>query len=215
MPTSRSSRGSRARGEHGSCNFRSMKPTQRGAGSLLAACALSLLAHACHEASGSSASTLVLTSSNFLSGAEMSAKHTCDGVDVSPPLSWSGAPVGTRSYALVMDDADAPPPLAPKSAWVHWVIYDIPPNVKDLPEHVTEANLLPHARAGKNDWSTLGYRGPCPPFGRHRYAYTLYALDTVLHDLGDPDAPSLQRAMRGHVLGQTTLIGTYAKKPGR
>jgi Raf kinase inhibitor-like YbhB/YbcL family protein len=155
--------------------------------------------------------TFRLTSSSFEHEMEIPAKHTCDGGDVSAPLSWSGVPAGTQSLALIVDDPDAPDPRAPRMTWVHWVLYDIPPSITSLPEGVTAAHLPRGAREGSNDWKARGYRGPCPPVGRHRYFHKLYALDTVLPDLGLPDKAGLEHAMKGHVLGQATLIGTYAR----
>jgi Raf kinase inhibitor-like YbhB/YbcL family protein len=157
--------------------------------------------------------TLRLTSSSFEHEKEIPVKHTCEGADVSPALAWSGAPAGTKSFALVVDDPDAPDPRAPKTTFVHWVVYDLPPDVAALSEGATE--LPSGARAGRNDFKTTGYRGPCPPIGRHRYFHKLFALDSILPDLGAPDAPSLERAMKGHVLAQATLIGTYAKRGSR
>jgi len=154
--------------------------------------------------------TLSMTSSSFAHEAAIPARHTCDGADVSPPLAWTGVPAGTKSLALVIDDPDAPDPRAPRMTWVHWVVYDIPPAVSSLAEGASD--LPAGARDGLNDWKATGYRGPCPPIGRHRYFHKLFALDAVLPDLGQPDRASLDRAMKGHVLAQATLIGTYAKK---
>jgi len=156
--------------------------------------------------------TLRMTSSSFENETEIPTRHTCEGSDLSPPLTWSGVPQGTKSLALVVDDPDAPDPRAPKITWVHWVVYDIPPGVTALAENATAAGLPAGALEGKNDWKTAGYRGPCPPIGRHRYFHKLYALDTLLPDLGLPDKAALERAMKGHILGQAALIGTYAKK---
>jgi Raf kinase inhibitor-like YbhB/YbcL family protein len=153
--------------------------------------------------------TLLLTSSNFEHEKAIPAKHTCEGADVSPALAWSGAPPGTKSLALIVDDPDAPDPKAPKMTWVHWVLYNIPPTVAALSEG-TKA-LPPGTREGRNDWKTTGYRGPCPPIGRHRYFHKLYALDTLLPELGEPDKAALEREMKGHVLAEATLMGTYAK----
>lgn len=156
--------------------------------------------------------TFRLTSPSFEPDASIPTKHTCEGADVSPPLAWSGAPAGTKSFALVVDDPDAPDPRAPKTTWVHWVLYDIPPNVTALEEDAGATALPAGAREGQNDWKTVGFRGPCPPIGRHRYVHKLYALDTVLPDLGQPDKAAVERAMKGHVLAQATLVGTYAKQ---
>jgi Raf kinase inhibitor-like YbhB/YbcL family protein len=138
--------------------------------------------------------------------------HTCEGKDTSPMLSWSGVPDGTRSLALIVDDPDAPDPKAPKMTWVHWVLYDIPPATTDLPEAVRSADLPAGTREGLNDWKRTGYGGPCPPIGRHRYFHKLYALDTLLGDLGTPTKARLEQAMKGHVLATAELLGTYQKR---
>jgi Raf kinase inhibitor-like YbhB/YbcL family protein len=153
-----------------------------------------------------------LTSSSFRDGEEIPVHHTCEGEDVSPPLSWSDPPPGTASFALVVDDPDAPDPAAPKLRWVHWVLYDIPPDATGLPEGVRDDQLPRGTRQGLNDWKRVGYGGPCPPIGRHRYFHTLYALDTMLGDLGTPDRARLEQAMEGHVLATAQLMGTYQKR---
>ncbi len=153
-----------------------------------------------------------LTSSAFQSGGEIPSVHTCEGKDVSPPLSWNDVPAGARSLALIVDDPDAPDPKAPKTTWVHWVLYDIPPEAKGLGEATAARDLPPGTREGKNDWNRLGYGGPCPPIGRHRYFFKLYALDTMLPDLGKPTKAALEKAMEGHVLAKAELMGTYQKK---
>lgn len=150
---------------------------------------------------------LNLISSAFANGANIPAIHTCDGSDLSPPLSWSGAPAATKSLALIVDDPDAPDPAAPQTTWVHWVLYNIPPNAAGMQQGVTA--LPAGTREGINDWQRTGYGGPCPPIGRHRYFFKLYALDVVLPDLVKPSKAALERAMQGHVLGQTELIGLY------
>ncbi|NOU28432.1 MAG: YbhB/YbcL family Raf kinase inhibitor-like protein [Polyangiaceae bacterium] len=155
--------------------------------------------------------TFRLTSPSFAHEAEIPTKHTCEGADVSPPLVWAGLPAGTKSLALIVDDPDAPDPKAPQRVFVHWVVYDLPPSAKGLAEGAS-TQLPPSALQGKNDWKVRGYRGPCPPIGRHRYVHKLYALDTVLPDLGEPDKGALERAMEGHVIAQAVLIGTYEKQ---
>jgi Raf kinase inhibitor-like YbhB/YbcL family protein len=155
--------------------------------------------------------TLRMTSSSFEHETEIPSRHTCQGDDRSPPLAWTDVPHGTKSLALVVDDPDAPDPRAPRTTWVHWVVYDIPPTVTALPENASAVAMPPGTRQGLNDWHATGYRGPCPPVGRHRYIHKLYALDTVITDLGKVDKASLERAMKGHILAQATLIGTYAK----
>jgi Raf kinase inhibitor-like YbhB/YbcL family protein len=154
-------------------------------------------------------STLQLTSPSFAHEGEIPPKHTGTGANKSPALSWSGVPAGTKSLALIVDDPDAPDPQAPRMTWVHWVLYDIPATETSLPEDVDASRI--GAREGINDWKTAGYRGPLPPIGRHRYFHKLYALDALLPDLGRADKAALERAMAGHVLGQTTLVGTFAK----
>ncbi len=155
--------------------------------------------------------TLTLSSPAFTHNGSMPARLTCDGRDVSPELHWSGLPDGTRSLALIVDDPDAPDPTAPRMTWVHWVLYNIPPSVAGLPEGVASRELPPGTREGLNDWSRTGYGGPCPPIGRHRYFHKLYALDTVLPDLGKPVRAVVDQAMKGHVLASTELVGTYQR----
>jgi Raf kinase inhibitor-like YbhB/YbcL family protein len=152
---------------------------------------------------------LTLESSAFQSNGSIPREYTCEGEDLSPPLEWSGAPAGTRSFALIVDDPDAPDPKAPKMTWVHWVVYDIPPATTSVPKGVRE--LPAGTRQGVNDWKRAGYGGPCPPAGRHRYYHKLYALDTTLGDLGSPKKTDLERAMSGHILAQAELMGTYQK----
>lgn len=154
--------------------------------------------------------SLELKSPAYQNNAGIPARFTCSGKDVSPPLQWFDAPAGTRSFALIIDDPDAPDPAAPKMTWVHWVLYDIPANVFELPEGASK-HLPAGIRKGKNDWKRNDYGGPCPPIGRHRYFHKLYALDTVLPDLHNPTKVQLESAMQGHVLAQATLVGTYEK----
>jgi Raf kinase inhibitor-like YbhB/YbcL family protein len=160
------------------------------------------------------AMSLTLTSPAFAPGGEIPAVHTCEGKDLSPALEWSGLPTGTKSLALVVDDPDAPDPKAPKMTWVHWVLYDIPPDATSLAEGVRSGDLPKGTREGTNDWKRTGYGGPCPPIGRHRYFHKLYALDTVQPDLGAPSKSRLEEAMKGHVLAETQLMGTYQKQRG-
>ena len=140
---------------------------------------------------------------------EIPRQYTCEGTDRAPPLSWSDAPEGTKSFALIVDDPDAPDPKAPKMTYVHWVVYDLPPATTGLPE---AEPYPPGTREGKNDWKRTGYGGPCPPIGRHRYFFKLYALDALLGDLGSPTKETLEKAMGGHILEKTELIGTYEKE---
>ena len=156
--------------------------------------------------------SLTITSAAFAPDGPIPSRYTCEGQDASPPLEWRGAPVGTRSFALVVDDPDAPDPAAPRMTWVHWVLYNLDPAAAGLPEAVEASALPAGTREGVNDWGRTGYGGPCPPVGRHRYFHKLYALDTVLEDLRQPSKAALEKAMRGHILAQSTLIGTYQKR---
>jgi hypothetical protein len=155
---------------------------------------------------------LAITSPVFAHNGAIPKVYTCQGKDVSPALAWSGLPDGTKSLALIVDDPDAPDPAAPKRVWVHWVLYNIPPDATGLAEAVTANKLPAGTREGKNDWDRLGYGGPCPPIGRHRYFHKLYALDVVLPDLREPTKAALLEAMEGHVLEEAVLIGTYQKE---
>ncbi len=156
------------------------------------------------------AMALTLTSSAFKQNAPMPSRLTCEGDDRSPPLAWTGVPEGTKSLALIVDDPDAPDPKAPKRVWVHWIVYNLSPDLPGLAENADRAGLPAGASRGLNDARTTAYGGPCPPIGRHRYFHKLYALDTEL-DLDRPTKSSLETAMKGHVLAQTELVGTYQK----
>ena len=150
-----------------------------------------------------------ITSSAFADGAPIPARHTCDADDLSPPLNWTDPPPGTRSFALIVDDPDAPDPAAPKRIWVHWLRYNIAADARELAEGAGNADG-PGAEEALTDAGTLGYHGPCPPIGRHRYFFRLHALDDVLSPLGDTARRGeLERAMHGHVLATTQLMGTY------
>jgi len=151
-----------------------------------------------------------LHSPAFEHNAGIPARHTCEGADFSPPLSWTGAPPGARSLLLIVDDPDAPDPAAPRMTWVHWLVYNLPPGAGGLPEN---AETLPTgALLGTNDFRRTRYGGPCPPVGRHRYFFKLYALDIALPDLQQPTKAKLEQAMKGHVLAEAQLIGAYQKQ---
>lgn len=152
--------------------------------------------------------SLELTSSVFRSGGPIPPKYTCDGDDISPPLQWSDPPAGTQSFALLVDDPDAP-----MGTWVHWVLFNLPSETRTLPEAVDPDPELPDgSHHGQNSWGRIGYSGPCPPSGTHRYFFKLYALD------GPPDVASgvgkeeLLQAMEGHVFAKTELMGTYSRR---
>ena len=151
---------------------------------------------------------LSLTSPSFTHHGAIPRECTCDGADAAPELRWAGAPDGTRSFALIVDDPDAPDPKAPRMTYVHWVLYDIPAAVTSVPRG---GQTPSGARDGKNDWKRTGYGGPCPPIGRHRYFFKLYALDAALGDLRMPTKAQLLAAMEGHVLAHTELLGTYQR----
>jgi len=154
---------------------------------------------------------LTLVSAAFSQQGSIPARYTCEGEDISPPLSWSDVPEGTKSFALIVDDPDAPDPQAPRMTWVHWVLYNLSATTRELPEGMSPEVLPAGTKEGQNDWKRTVYGGPCPPIGRHRYFHKLYALDTVLPDLRKPTKPKLEKAMAGHVLAQAELIGTYKK----
>src|SRR5262249_46672194 len=159
---------------------------------------------------GNAAMTMTLKSPAFQQNGHIPSKYTCDGEDVSPPLAWEGAPNGAKSLVLIIDDPDAPDPKAPKMVWVHWVVYNMPPDTNSFPENAGKARSPQGASLGLNDFKKTGYGGPCPPIGRHRYFHKLYALDIML-DLRDATKSQIERAMRGHVLANAELIGTYQK----
>lgn len=152
-----------------------------------------------------------ITSSAFENGKEIPKLYTADGQDISPPLSWEGVPASAKSLALIVDDPDAPDPKAPRMVWVHWVLYNIPVTATGLKEGIKPHELPPGTLQGLNDWRRTGYGGPAPPIGRHRYFFKFYALDTVLPDLKQPTKAQLLESMKGHVIAEATLMGTYSR----
>lgn len=158
----------------------------------------------------SSRATMELTSPAFVQNGTIPERYTCDGANISPPLRWNNPPSGTKSFALIVDDPDAPDPRAPRMTWVHWVLFNIPAQVRELSEGVSADQLPAGTAEGLNDWKRTGYGGPCPPIGRHRYMFKLYALDTLL-ELERPTKAELEAAMRGHILAQAVLVGTYQR----
>lgn len=155
--------------------------------------------------------SLSLSSAAFSHQGIIPSRYTCNGEDISPQLSWAGAPAGTKSFVLVMDDPDAPDPASPRITWVHWVLYNIPSTIRSLLENISANGLPSGTLEGINNWSRTGYGGPCPPIGQHRYFFKLYALDVVLPDLKQPDKAKVEKAMREHVIAHAELIGRYPK----
>lgn len=155
--------------------------------------------------------SLRITSPAFESGGPIPAKYTCEGPDLSPPLAWTGVPSAARSLVLIVDDPDAPDPAAPKMTWVHWVLYNLAPTATGLPEGVPTHALPAGTLEGLTDFRRTGWGGPCPPMGRHRYFFKLYALDQTLPAKGRQTKAQLERAMAGHIVGQAELMGTYEK----
>jgi Raf kinase inhibitor-like YbhB/YbcL family protein len=154
------------------------------------------------------AAKLTLSSSAFASGATIPSQYTCTGADVSPPLLWDAPPVGTRSFALIADDPDAPAGI-----WVHWVLFDLPGDARALEAGIAkQAELASGARQGRNDFGKIGYGGPCPPPGKpHRYFFKLYALDAKLALKAGATKAALEKAMQGHILAQGELLGRFGR----
>jgi hypothetical protein len=152
-----------------------------------------------------------LSSPAFRAGGGIPSRYTCEGEDISPPLVWSAPPPATKSLVLIVDDPDAPDPGRPQMTWVHWVLYNLPPVAGSLPEAVTDAALPAGVRQGLNDWKQASYGGPCPPIGRHRYFFKLYALDVVLPVAARLGKTQMETAFAGHVVGRSELIATYEK----
>jgi hypothetical protein len=155
--------------------------------------------------------SMTIKSPAFSNKGEIPKRYTCDGEDISPALEWTDLPEGAKSLVLIVDDPDAPDPAAPKMTYVHWVLYNIPPQASGLAEGVAPQDLPEGTKEGLNDWKRTGYGGPCPPIGRHRYFHKLYALDVVLPDLGKPNKGELEKAMEGHILWKAELVGTYQR----
>lgn len=155
--------------------------------------------------------TFRIQSPAFSSNGDIPELYTCDGQEISPPLSWSVVPEGTKSLVIIVDDPDAPDPAAPKMTWVHWLLYNLPPHSTGLPEKVSPDELPAGTKEGVNDWKRTGYGAPCPPIGRHRYFFKLYALDVALPDLNKPTKALLEKTIKGHVLSMAELVGTYQR----
>lgn len=154
---------------------------------------------------------MTITSTAFADGEAIPSVYTDDGKDLSPPLSWKGIPENTRSLVLIVDDPDAPDPRAPRMTWVHWVLFNLPPDTTGLPQGVEKEQLPAGTGEGVNDWERTGYGGPAPPIGRHRYFFKLYALDDRLEGLEAPSKSRVVEAMDGHVIAEAKLMGTYER----
>jgi Raf kinase inhibitor-like YbhB/YbcL family protein len=152
-----------------------------------------------------------LTTTAFDHEGRIPKKYTCEGDDLSPPLAWTDPPQGSKSFALIVDDPDAPDPAKPQMVYVHWVLYNIPAGTSGIDENASRSKLPDGTQTGINDYEKAAWGGPCPPIGRHRYFFKLYALDTVLSGLSSPSKKDLENAMRGHILAQAELMGTYQK----
>jgi len=162
------------------------------------------------DGEGGESINMRITSPAFAERGSIPEKYTCEGRDISPPLVFSDIPDAAESLVLIVDDPDAPDPAEPKMTWVHWLLFNLPPQLKSLDEDIRKLPI--GTDAGLNNWSRHNYGGPCPPIGRHRYFFKLYALDTRLNGLKTPDKAALLQAMQGHVLEQAELVGTYLKQ---
>jgi Raf kinase inhibitor-like YbhB/YbcL family protein len=157
---------------------------------------------------GAGGKKMELKSQAFQAGDMIPAKYTCDEQDISPPLSWSDPPAGTISFALISDDPDAP-----MKTWVHWVMWNIPADARGLEENLPKTASLPNGtKQGTTDFHRVGYGGPCPPSGTHRYFFKLYALDTTFTLPVSTTKQDLEQAMQNHILGQVELVGTYHRR---
>jgi Raf kinase inhibitor-like YbhB/YbcL family protein len=191
-----------------------MKPFAHAAlGGLLLALLVTAPGAEAEEPKGEKAMALSITSPAFQNKDEIPSRFTCQGKSLSPALQWTGAPEGAKSLALIVDDPDAPDPKAPRLVFVHWVLYNLPADSKGLSEAVSKASLPKGTLQGLNDAKKPGWTPPCPPIGRHRYFFKLYALDTTLPDLGKAATKAdLEKAMQGHILEKAELIGTVPAK---
>jgi hypothetical protein len=144
----------------------------------------------------------------FVPGGKIPGKYTCDGMDISPPVSWTSGPEGTKTFALICDDPDAP-----MGTWVHWVLFNLPADITEFRENVPpEKKLENGAKQGMNDFRKIGYGGPCPPGGTHRYFFKLYALDTEINLEAGATKAELLKAMEGHILAEGQLLGRYERR---
>jgi Raf kinase inhibitor-like YbhB/YbcL family protein len=175
---------------------------------IIACCTLASRSRAFAINAGGRSMSLTISSSAFTNGGTIAKKFTCDGADVSPPLTWTDPPAGTKAFALLVDDPDAP-----VGNWNHWVIWNLPANLRSLPEGVSKTTHLPDgSEQGQNDFHKPGYNGPCPPAGKpHRYFFKLFALDTKVSLKSEAGKPELEAAMKGHTQATAELMGTYKR----
>ena len=152
-----------------------------------------------------------ITSTAFEDGGEIPSLYTCEGKDISPPLSWTDVPADAKSLVLIVEDPDAPDPKSPKMVWIHWILYNIDPKSDGLPENVKSFLFPAGTEPGTTSWDKLQYGGPCPPIGRHRYFHKLYALDKVLPSLEDSTIEMVKNAMKDHIIAEAVIMGTYEK----
>jgi Raf kinase inhibitor-like YbhB/YbcL family protein len=156
---------------------------------------------------GGNKMAITITSTAFSEGSMIPQNYACDGEDISPPLAWSGVPDGTKSLALICDDPDAP-----MGIWVHWVLFNIPAHIMELPANIPPEKIIQNgAKHGINDFRKFGYGGPCPPGGTHRYYFKLYALDTEINVEAGINKAQLLQAMEGHILAEGQLMGRYSR----
>lgn len=155
--------------------------------------------------------SLTLSTPAFDNPGQIPTANTCDGPGIAPALHWQHVPAGTRSLALIVTDPDAPDPKAPKTTWVHWIVYNLPATSQGLPQAIKADALPAGSHSGANSWHHKGYGAPCPPIGQHRYIFTLYALDTRLPDLDTPGRGKLTQAMTGHILAEAQVVGLYQR----
>jgi len=157
---------------------------------------------------GDTTMTMQIVSSVFANSRAVPAQFTCDGKNISPPLAWSNVPLKCKSLVLICDDPDVP-----GGTWLHWISYDIPPTVKSVAENCPHGNAFPGGgKQGMNDFGTIGYGGPCPPSGTHRYFFKLYALDKMLGLPAGKTKNEIEQAMHGHIIEEVQLFGTYSRK---
>jgi len=160
-----------------------------------------------NQAVGGKKMEMKVTSKAFQDGGMIPPQYTCTGANISPPLAWNSVPEKTKSLALIADDPDAP-----GKTWVHWIAFNLPASARELPENVPAQENINGGKQGTNDFKKVGYGGPCPPSGTHRYYFKLYALDTDLTLDSSATKDQLLKAMEGHVLGEGQLMGKYQKQ---